>query len=345
MIGYYVHHQGRGHLTRATSIARELRHRVVALSSLSPPAAEMPFTDWIRLPGDDTAAVGTDPTAGGALHWAPRLDAGLRDRMAALAAWVARCRPSAVVVDVSVEVAVFLRLLGVPVLIVAQPGDRDDEAHQLAYRLADAILAFWTREVYDPPWLTAHADRTHYVGALSRFDGRDRPATAAGDRAAGVLLSGAGGIDITSSQYQALPTDLSWRLLGPPTTPEAAGGAGPAWVADPWPLLCAADVVVTHAGQNAVAEVAAAGRPAVILPQPRPHAEQLRTAQALAEAGLARVPRAWPAAADWPGELAAARALGGGGWSRWLPGDAAARAATAIETVAPDHRAVTCARA
>jgi len=341
VIGYYVHHQGRGHLTRGTSIARELGSAVVALSSLPRTAGTTPFADWVELPADDTADAVTDPTAGGALHWAPRRDAGLRDRMGVLAAWVSAARPSAVVVDVSVEVTAFLRLLGVPVLVVAQPGDRDDDAHQLAYRLADAILAFWTSEVYAPPWLTPHADRSHYVGALSRFDGRARPPATPGDRPTGVLLSGVGGIDITESQYRALPAQLDWRLLGLPTTQPS----GPTWVEDPWPLLCAADVIVTHAGQNAVAEVAAAGRPAVVIPQPRPHAEQLRTAEALAAAGLARVPRSWPAAADWPTELEAARALGGDGWTRWHPGDAAARAARVIESVASRRGAVSCAPA
>jgi hypothetical protein len=34
------------------------------------------------------------------------------------------------------------------------------------------------------------------------------------------------------------------------------------WVDDPWPLLCSASVVVSHAGQNLIAEIAAARRPA-----------------------------------------------------------------------------------
>ena len=66
------------------------------------------------------------------------------------------------------------------------------------------------------------------------------------------------------------------------------------WVEDPWPLLCAADVIVTHAGQNAIADVAAARRPAVVIAQPRPHDEQLSTAQALHAAQLAVVHRGWP---------------------------------------------------
>ncbi|MFC8762138.1 MULTISPECIES: glycosyltransferase [Streptomyces] len=53
-------------------------------------------------------------------------------------------------------------------------------------------------------------------------------------------------------------------------------------------------MVVTHAGQNAVAECAAARVPAVVVPQSRPHGEQHATAHALAEGGLATVRDHWP---------------------------------------------------
>ena len=333
MIGYYIHHHGIGHRTRAASIAAELGQPVVGLSSLPPPGGASPYDDWVPLARDDTAADAEDPTARGALHWAPRGDAGLRDRMSAIAAWVDRHHPAAVVVDVSVEVAVMLRLLGVPVVVVAMPGDRADPAHQLAYRLADAVLAFWTQDVYDPPWLVTHRDRTHFLGACSRFDGRPRPIRASGPRPTGVLLCGTGGGSITAAERAVLPTEWEWQLLGGDGT-----AAVDNWVDDPWPALCAADVVITHAGQNALAEVAAAGRPAVVVPQPRPHHEQRRTAEALAAAGVVHTVPAWPDPADWPAALGRACALGGSGWARWRPGNAAARAVEVITAVSAAGR-------
>ena len=47
------------------------------------------------------------------------------------------------VVDVSVEVAILVRLLGVPVVVMAMPGDRIDAPHDLVYQAADHILAAW----------------------------------------------------------------------------------------------------------------------------------------------------------------------------------------------------------
>ncbi|MDF2826049.1 MAG: UDP-N-acetylglucosamine:LPS N-acetylglucosamine transferase, partial [Mycobacterium sp.] len=81
-----------------------------------------PFAATVTLARDDTADTVAEPTAHGALHWVPHHDTGLQERMQTIAQWVADARPAAVVVDVSVEVATFVRLLGVPVIVVAQPG-------------------------------------------------------------------------------------------------------------------------------------------------------------------------------------------------------------------------------
>lgn len=321
MIGWYVHHQGAGHLHRAAAIAGVLDDDVVGLSSL--PGLGAPFAGWLQL-ADDAGASAGDVTAGGALHWAPRRHAGLRTRMAQLAAWVERERPDAVVVDVSVEVTLFLRLMGVPVLVTAMPGDRDDVAHTAGYAVADRLLAFFPADVLAPGHLAPFAGTTTHVGAVSRFDGRPPAEPAPGTA---VLLAGSGGSAVTAEDVTGLrraTPGLRWTVLGGPGE----------WVADPWPLVSAADVVVTHAGQNALAEVAAARRPAVVVAADRPFAEQHRTTAALDAAGIAVGLAQWPPADRWPVLLEDARTRGGRGWARWSPGDGAARAAAAITAVA-----------
>lgn len=91
-----------------------------------------------------------------------------------------------------------------------------------------------------------------------------------------------------------------------------------------------ADVVLTHAGQNALAEVAALRRPAVVVPAARPHDEQVCTGSALAQG-------AWPAvvlpsldAGRWPDVLEQARALDGDAWAGWCDGEAARRFADVV---------------
>ncbi|WP_354701655.1 hypothetical protein DSM112329_01981 [Paraconexibacter sp. AEG42_29] len=327
MIGYYVHHHGRGHATRAACIAAALAADGVVVTGLgSGPVPDGWAGPWVSLARDDdddggAVAVGgaRDETAGGALHWAPPGHRGLRERAARLLAWAAAEEPAALVVDVSVEVAVLARAAGVPVVVVAMPGDRRDAPHALAYRLADAVIAPW------PAWaspMEATAE-VRAVGAISRFDGLDRGATRGGGDGLRevVVLSGAGGSALTSAQVDAArdaTPGWAWTVLGP---------APGRWEPDPWPLLCRADVVVTHAGQNAIAEVAAARAPAVVVPQERPFGEQVHLARVLAAAGLAGVEHRWPVASRWPDVLRSAVARGGDGWSAWAPGDGAAQAA------------------
>jgi hypothetical protein len=326
MIGYYIHHQGDGHVTRAAAIARRLGDEpVTGLSSRGRPGEWA--GPWVQLARDDDppASNRADPTAGGALHWSPARHPGLRERMAQIAAWVATHDPRLMVVDVSVEVTVLVRSMGVPVVVMGMPGVREDAAHQLAYRLADAILAPW------PEWADllvgggAWRDKLHAVGAISRFEERARPSAPGPNGRRVLVLSGRGGTELTEDALvaaQRATPQWEWTVLGPPSS---------RWVADPWPLLCGADVVVTHAGQNAIAEVAAARRPAVVIPQERPHREQRTTADAVRDAGLAVVCSCWPEPHAWPALLLEAARRGGESWARWSAGSGAARAAAVLE--------------
>lgn len=323
VIGYYVHHVGTGHLRHAQSISAHLPGEVHVLSSLSRP--DDWTRRWIPLERDDTGVDVPDPTAHGELHWVPRHHRGLSARMARIAQWIEDERPAVLVVDVSVEVAVFARLMGVPTVVMALPGERTDSAHRVGYATADALVAPWPADLPEmdrhlQPW----RDRTTHVGGLSRFAGRrpyrHRPA---GRRV--LVLQGSGGSATTPDDFvdaAAATPGWTWRRLGPG-----------AWSEDPWAEICGADVVVTHAGLGALADVAAARRPTVVIPEARPFGEQSATAAALKSAGIAVTAPAWPAPNEWPDVLHAALCVGGRVWQRWSAGDGAEQAARVIAQV------------
>jgi hypothetical protein len=329
MIGYYAHHQGAGHLTRMQVIAAELEVLVWGLSSAPKPAGwERGWTALARDDGPRPGAPGrdSDPTAHGVLHWAPLHHDGLARRSEQLSRWVVDHSPRALVVDVSVEVALLGRLCGVPTVVVAMPGQRDDRTHRLAYDSADALLAPWPRGAHGLDWPSHWVDKAWFVGGLSRFDSltpRAQPVPSGGapaGRRTVLLLWGAGGRSTSERQVRAAQEATpQWRWV------ERSPGATPA--ADLWEELQRADVVVSHAGQNAVAEIAAARRPAVIVAQERPFDEQVATARALERwqigVGCAR----WPAPQEWPAILELALSRGGARWSRWSTGHGARDAA------------------
>ena len=123
--------------------------------------------------------------------------------MADIAGWIDRAQPELVIVDVSVEVALLSRRMGVPVIVVALPGERTDPAHRLGYDLAEAILACWPPTVPTPVWPSTWVDKTWFVGAMSRYDSRTStgagegpgppPASRPTPRRRAILLLGAGG--------------------------------------------------------------------------------------------------------------------------------------------------------
>ena len=140
--------------------------------------------------------------------------------------------------------------------------------------------------------------RIHPVGALSRFDealaGRAARASRAERREVALIRSGR-------------PGSWSPELLEYWCRPRA--GPGPSWQAhardetDEAETIRRADVVVTHAGQGALADVAALRRPAVVVPEPSPHDEQRVTAEALRRAGLPVLVTAQPTATEWAERL------------------------------------------
>ncbi|NQX13270.1 hypothetical protein HQQ80_16715 [Microbacteriaceae bacterium VKM Ac-2855] len=325
VVGWYVHHHGGGHLARMLAVRPHLDADVVCFSSLPAPEMLPADTEWIELPHDDAAEVGRDPEredpeVGGLLHWAPLGHRGHRARLARIAAVASERSLAGMVVDVSVEVVLFARLLGLPVVLFTQPGARDDEPHRLAFRAASRIIAPWPAELLQPLHLVPLGARTVYTGGITRFEGREpHPPTSTV-----LLLSGGGGTSVTEQQLhdtRLATADVDWLVLGRGV-----------WRSDPWPAIAGADVVVSWAGQNAVADIAAAGARAVVIPQERPFDEQRATAAALSRAGLAAVEPVWPEPDQWPALLARARAVQPQ-WQRWETAGAARRAADAIAEV------------
>ncbi len=139
------------------------------------------------------------------------------------------------------------------------------------------------------------------------------------------LVWGAGGTDVSEAEMAAArraTPDWEWTVCT-----DAVGD-------EVWQRLQSARVVVGHAGQNVLSEIAAAQRPAVIVAQQRPHDEQRHTVRGLAAAGLGHGLERWPDADAWPALLDTAAPADGRDWLRWSDAGGAQRCADRLDEIA-----------
>nr|WP_221189604.1 hypothetical protein [Microbacterium proteolyticum] len=316
------------------AVQPHLRTPVIAFSSMPRPAELASDVEWVVLPPDvepfeapDGRRMDprdADPTARGHLHWAPHGHPGHRERLATIAATAASRGLVTFVVDVSAEVVAFARLLGLRTVAVTQPGARTDAPHALSYGLADRIVAPWPEGAVPTPGLSDHGERVAWTGGISRFDARAVPGFV--DERRVLLLGRVLPAEVRDESVRRL-SERGWKVT-------SVGHDDASRVDDPWPLLTRSTVVVSAAGQNSVADLAASGARAVVIGQDRPFDEQRATAEALEAWGLAR-------RAD--GDISATevvdlveRAAGDApDWARWRVDGAAARMAAVIEETRP----------
>lgn len=290
-----------GHLFPALAVAEELRARH--------PDAEILFVGGRR--GLEATVV---PRAGFALRALPL--AGIRGRslaakagaaawaalaVARCAAWMARRRPGLVVgtgAYASGPAVLAARLLGVPTMVMEQnhfPG----ATNRFLAKLVDAVCL-------------PSEEARRQLGGLGIVTGNPvrRDFTRIGPPPAGETLSllvfggSRGARSINRAIVDALP---ALRRIAPaPFVVHQTGIEDAAWVASAYSRyepgryevlpfiedmparLDAADLVVCRAGATTLAELAAAGRPAILVPYPHAAGDhQTRNAEAVQRAGAA----------------------------------------------------------
>ena len=355
-IGYFVHHQGRGHAERAAAFAHALppARRIsffCARDDIFPPLPA--HAEVITIPSlferDDQPDHAMDSASTPeTLHCAPLGWPSITSAIATITQWFAQHHPALFITDVSAELAQLARIASVPHLCVLQHGDRSDAGHMAAYAGAVGLLAPYADALEQsdrPAWMIA---KTIYAGGIgmdtARLGDRDDARARLGLDAAielVVVLGGGGGHGLPSVPLtlgaRAEP-GTQWVTLGkvqsewhetPPSNLRHLG-----WVDNPEDWISAADRIVSSAGNTTVHMVAAAAKPWVVVPEWRYFSEQLRKAEALERAGAAAVSASWPARAeDWRTLWTKATAIDPDAQRGLSQSDAARDAAAAVEAL------------
>ncbi len=318
-IGYFVHHQGRGHAERAAAIVNAMpADRPVVLFSaradIFPPLAA---NVTVRTIPSLFEATGDEPVGlaharmPSSLHCAPLGWNSITHAVATIAAWFDTAHPALFVTDVSAELALLARIASIPCVSVLQHGDRSDAGHMAAYESALGILAPYAESLEQPgrpDWMLAKTQYAPGVGV--QIDPIDRRAarTALGlplDVEIVVVVAGGGGGGTPATPLtlgaRAEP-DVLWLTIGAVEQEWHATAPGNlrhlGWVDTPALYIAAADRVVSSAGNTTVHMIAAISRPWIVVPEWRYFDEQLWKARMLDQAGAAIMLEHWPSHAD-----------------------------------------------
>ena len=173
-IGYFAHHQGRGHAALCGAIAAALPgdrplHIFCARDDIFPPLPRNAVID--RIPslfearGDEAPGL-RHASAPETLHCAPLGWPGIRIAMARIAAWFGDADPALMICDVSAEIAQLARICSVPHVKVLQHGDRHDPGHRAAYDGAIGLLAPFHATLAQPEWDDAFLEKTCFAAGL-----------------------------------------------------------------------------------------------------------------------------------------------------------------------------------
>ncbi|QDV68576.1 MurG-like transferase [Rosistilla carotiformis] len=365
-IGFYVHYHGLGHKHRTEAILQHLQIPATVVTS------RIDTLDWngptlqqvvgIACDIDDVSPRGI-PYARDvqSLHYAPLWCETITRRVAQYTAWLDAACPDVMVVDVSAEISMLTRLASIPQVVMRQHGDRNDPAHQDAYRAAHSMLAPFPKSMEDdqtPDWVRT---KTIYLDGFCRQQSapKDDRETVAGDGPAVptiVVMFGRGGnadVHVRLAAAARRVPEYRWQVIGiaapestaPPDNLQYVG-----WVDDPMPYVTGAEIVVTAAGHNSVMELGHARQRLIAIAQQRPFDEQICKAAILDREGLAIGLSQWPDTDQWPDLLQRAERLAPRRWDAIFAGDGAAQAAAHLHRVATwsrrqresNRRAVPC---
>ena len=359
-IGYFVHHQGRGHAERAAAILNALPPsrpatvfcaRPDIFPALAPQVEVRTIPSLFEKDGDEGVGLDHVPTPD-TLHCAPLGWGGPRRAVAEIARWFAEADPALFVTDVSAELAQLARIASVPHVTVLQNGERTDPGHMAAYEGALGAIAPFDRSLAEPDWPDWLTAKTVFAGGLGA---RPIPDRATARRALGLpetpqivlAITGQGGGGISSAPLgvgaRAMP-DTQWITIGQVSTDwhatEPANLRHIGWTDRAADWIGAADLIVASTGNTATQEILSAAKPWIAVPEWRYFDEQVRKAEALQRAGLALHLPAMPAsAAAWRRAVAAVRATHDPARQRAaVTADPAGEVARWLERLASWHR-------
>ncbi len=207
-------------------------------------------------------------------------------RAKALAEAIERYRPKAFYCDGVPELAIMVRGMGVPVVLVHLHGNIiNDPTQVFAHQLADHIIAHFPSCIEQEDYQFAF--KTFYSGYISKYAGRNIEQNSLPEINNVTVLLGYDNYDERILKNITQDENTHFNIIGNKQNYSLGNNCTLLGKVDDISKAIVGEDVVTAAGQNTIAELLSLNKRLILLPEPRPYNEQAVHAQVLADKGVA----------------------------------------------------------
>jgi UDP-N-acetylglucosamine:LPS N-acetylglucosamine transferase len=195
-------------------------------------------------------------------------------------------KPKAFYCDGVPELAIMVRGMGVPVVLVHLPGNvMSDPTQVFAHELADHIVAHFPASLEQANY--RFASKTYYSGYMSQYAGRgSKPGNRSAVNNVTILL-GYDNYDVSVLKTITNDQHTPFTIIGNKQAYDLAENCTQLGPVNDISEAIIGDVVISATGQNIVAELLSLHKRLILLPEPRPYDEQTVHATVLANQRIA----------------------------------------------------------
>ncbi|MBT0587080.1 glycosyltransferase [Alteromonas oceanisediminis] len=285
---FYVHHHGEGHISRARLLVPTLAtvYRVVIVF-IDPKVANKlsKYSDSVefqQLPSKWATRSGCDERMYCSAFEGIEFSRAPLERAIEFNAIVKEFRPICFISDVSAELTIAARSIGLPVLMQRHSGDISGDPTQVfAYECASKLYAPF------PKYLEAtsykYNDKTHYLNFISKYS--SVPSHREEENTSDVTIL------MNDPERAAVIAKICTEIAGRVVVIGCEGRKidNVVWKGRVSDISMSIDtaLVITSCGNNAVSELLSLRKRIIVIPENRPYGEQLEKAKMLHKRGLA----------------------------------------------------------
>ncbi|UKT64688.1 glycosyltransferase [Pedobacter mucosus] len=220
------------------------------------------------------------------------------NRAKALAEFIAYYNPKAFYCDGVPELAIMVRGMGVPVVLIHLPGNvMNDPTQVFAHELADHIVAHFPSFLEQPNYQFAY--KTYYSGYISQYAHFDLQESNKSDIQNITVLMGYDNYNESVLRNITRDQNTQFTIIGNKQDYHLGKNCVLLGPVNDISKAIVGDVVVSAAGQNTIAELLSLGKRLVLLPEPRPYDEQVVHANVLANQHIALLAQETFSAEQW----------------------------------------------